>query len=146
MARRRYRRTVMSVIRSSEGFEFVLTRSRACSDVFIAVSLGIDVRSPRMLFSAVEMRCDGSTIVIRLSPPVLVFAALSEKHGLLASRRRKWQAAQAGGTGLGFPWSSMATKVKVASVTFSRTCVWNRRAQASIWIFMDVRPTLSTAV
>jgi NADH/NAD ratio-sensing transcriptional regulator Rex len=39
-----------------------------------------------------------------------------------------------------------ATNVKVASVTFSRVCVRKRRAHASMWIFMDVRPTDSTCV
>ena len=42
--------------------------------------------------------------------------------------------------------SAMATKVKVASVTFSRSGVRNRRAQASMPIFIEVRPTLNTRV
>ena len=46
-----------------------------------------------------------------------------------------------GGTGRGRPFSSMATKVKVASVTFSREWVRKRLAQASIWIFIELRPT-----
>ena len=40
----------------------------------------------------------------------------------------------------------MATKVKVASVTFSCRWVSKRRAQASTWIFIEVRPMLSTSV
>ena len=55
-------------------------------------------------------------------------------------------AALRGGTGRGRPLSSMATKVKLASVTFSRACVWKRRAQASTWIFIEVRPTRSMLV
>jgi hypothetical protein len=49
-------------------------------------------------------------------------------------------------TGRGLPSSSMATKVKVASVTFSRSCVNRRRAHASTWTFIEVRPTPSMAV
>ena len=49
-------------------------------------------------------------------------------------------------TGRGLPSSSMATKVKVASVTFSRSCVRRRRAHASTWTFIEVRPTPSMAV
>ena len=49
-------------------------------------------------------------------------------------------------TGRGLPSSSMATKVKVASVTFSRSCVSRRRAHASTWTFIEVRPTPSMAV
>ena len=49
-------------------------------------------------------------------------------------------------TGRGLPSSSMATKVKVASVTFSRSCVSRRRAHASTWTFIEVRPTPSIAV
>ena len=48
-------------------------------------------------------------------------------------------------TGRGRPSSSIATNVKVASVTFSRCCVWNRLAQASTWIFIEVRPTPSSS-
>ena len=55
-------------------------------------------------------------------------------------------APHAGGIGLGLPLASMATKVKFASVTFSWICVSKRRAQASTWIFIEVRPTLSTRV
>ena len=50
------------------------------------------------------------------------------------------------GIGRGRPSSLIATKVKIASVTFSCTRVWKRRAQASTWIFIELRPTLSTSV
>jgi hypothetical protein len=53
---------------------------------------------------------------------------------------------QAGGIGRGLPLSSMATNVKLASVTFSWISVWKRRAQASTWMTIEVRPMLSTAV
>ena len=51
-----------------------------------------------------------------------------------------------GGMARGRPLSSMATKVKVAKVTFSRRVVWKRWAKASMLIFMEVRPMLSTWV
>ena len=50
------------------------------------------------------------------------------------------------GTGRGRPSSSIATKVKVASVTFSCSVVRKRLAQASTWIFIEVRPTDSISV
>src|SRR5947209_5738644 len=50
------------------------------------------------------------------------------------------------GIGRGRPSSPTWTNVKVASVTFSRSCVWKRCAHASTWIFIEVRPTLSTSV
>ena len=44
------------------------------------------------------------------------------------------------GMALGLPSSSTATKVKVASVTFSMRLVRKRWAHASMLIFIDVRP------
>ena len=60
--------------------------------------------------------------------------------------RSKRKVSQVAGIARGRPLSSIATKVKFASVTFSWMCVWKRRAQASTWIFIEVRPIDSTSV
>ena len=77
---------------------------------------------------------------------VLAPVHLDDKAEEDGDRRHELLLSHAGGIGRGLPLSSMATKVKLASVTFSWICVWKRRAQASTWIFIEVRPVLSTAV
>ena len=44
--------------------------------------------------------------------------------------------------GRGRPWSSMATKVKVASVTFMVVSLARSRRQTSTWMRRDERPTV----
>ncbi len=68
--------------------------------------------------------------------PILAGAGTADPRGGLTHRQD-----QAGGTGRGRRSSPMATKVKVASVTFIVASLARSRRQTSTWMRRDERPT-----
>ena len=116
----------------------------------------IDYTRAASLRARLQHAADSAVLAAALSPSgtpsgaqsagEAAFRANFPEGGTVAISLPCGRAPHSGGRGRGRPASSIATKVKVASVTLTRSPMRNRLHQASTWIFIDVRPTLSTSV
>ena len=121
-------------------------RAQSCRHQTLGVALQQRV-GPTTVAGCQHRRSGRGTLIPASCEPPARGTAETERHQG-EDRRDNGQDCDdhSGGTTRGLPSSSTATKMKVASVTFSISVVWKRCAQASILMVMEVRPTRSTSV